>query len=224
MLRHGPRSLLVLAIAIVLAATACDTSDEAARREDDVTSPAEPYVLDISAASEGETRIDVTVTTNLPDGALVHVFASRAFRYQQGEQDIHAVNLASQEVTVIGGEFSLTLDLDESVLLVGVGPGEFDVIGIVSDGVTVCAEFRTGEDLDGQQRQPDSAVVEAVGSFGERLENSPGVKVFGSATANPANWLEVETSVPLESPVLDEIVDLQRQAPTVGSLQGFCLS
>ena len=178
------------------------------------------YTLDFNASATGDTRIDVLGTTNLPDGALIRVSASRANRWQ-GEDDIRAVSLADNAVTVTNGQFSTSLQIDESDLLVLVG--DIDVLDVLSDSVTVCAEFQTGEDFDGQQRQPDPSVVEAVGPFGERLANSAQVTVFGSATANPSNWLEVETSVGLEPLLLDEIAALQGRAPTIGALAGFCL-
>lgn len=178
------------------------------------------YTLDLNASPAGDARIDVIGTTNLPDGALLRVSASRANRWQ-GEDDIRAASLADNSVTVTNGQFSTSLQLDESDLLVLVG--DIDVLDVLSDSVTVCAEFQTGEDFDGQQRQPEPSVVAAVGPFGEGLANSPLVKVFGSATANPSNWLEVETSVGLEPPLVDEITALQARAPTVGTLRGFCL-
>lgn len=188
--------------------------------EQDLAAPGEPYRLSIEATASGEGSVDVVGVTNLPDGALIHAFASRSFR-NEGEPDIRGVNLAGEDVLVLGGEFSTTLALDESLLLVLVPP---DVIETVSERVTVCAEFRTGEDLDGQQRQPDQSVVEAVGPFGERLASSPNVKVFGSATENPSNWLEVQTSVRLESPLLGEIAALQGRPPGSAPLEDFCLA
>ncbi|CAN5617864.1 hypothetical protein BH23CHL6_BH23CHL6_08360 [soil metagenome] len=74
--------------------------------------------------------------------------------------------------------------------------------------MTVCAEFRTGTDRSGEQRQPDRSVVEVVGRYGEALKGSRQANVFGSATANPAIWLETKTTVELESHVVNDIADL----------------
>ena len=196
------------------------TDTQAPPEPTDTPAPSVTYTMDFSVSAAGGARIDVSGTANLPDGALIRVSASRAFR-NQGEADVRVVGIAQNDVTVTGGEFSTSLRLDESDLLAVVAGG-FDMIEIVSQGVTVCAEFATGEDFDGRQRQPNPSVVEAVGPFGERLADSPQLMVFGSATANPSNWLEVETSVGMEPPLLEEISALQGQAPTVGVLEGFC--
>lgn len=178
------------------------------------------YTLAIEASPGSATSIVVSGTTNLPSGGVVHVFASRALRYTD-EADIRSTNIANAEVTLSGGTFAVTLALDESNVTVGVD--ETFPLDIVSQDVTVCAQFETGTDLDGVQRQPDPEVAAAVGAFGEQLATSPQVSVFGSATDHPANWLEVLVDVTLESSVLDEIATLQGRPVEVGPLEGFCV-
>jgi hypothetical protein len=122
-------------------------------------------------------------------------------------------------VRVSGGRFSGSVKLDEGWLLLL--RSEFPV-EILSDAVTICAVLETGRDRGGQSRQPDPSVVQAIGVFGEKLAGSSNVKVFGSLTANPSNWLEVQTSVRLESPVFGQIQSQQRRPLRYGQLQGFC--
>lgn len=190
----------------------------------EVSSAPQPvvYTLSMAGTPQGSSGLGVVVETNLPDGAVIEVLASRAFHYQ-GEDDIRSTNVGKQTVTVAGGRFEATLTLDESNLLlfIGTDPGE-DVIDQMERDLTVCAQFQTGLDLDGQPRQPP-AVIEVVGANGEALATSPVMTVFGSATDHPSNWLEVMNDVGLPSPLLGEIADRQGLAPEQVSLDGFCV-
>lgn len=198
---------------------ACASGDLPADEPADV--PAGPFEINIQADTEGSSAINVKGETNLPDGAIITVSASRSM-LEDNETEVRAANLANQEATVQGGTFSTTLALDESDVMVGVGTFEIEQL---SNEVTVCAEFRTGEEaFSGEQYQSDQSVVDAVGPYGENLEGSPGVEVFGELTDTPSNWLVAETSVALESPLLIEIADAQGLAPDSVSLEGFCVS
>lgn len=180
-----------------------------------------PYTVEIEAEAEGSSAIQVAGETNLPDAAIITLSASRSM-LEEKESEVRAANLATVEVPVRDGVFSGRLALDESDVLVGVGVFRIDTL---SNEVTVCAEFRTGESaLDDEPYQQDQSVIDEVGRFGERLEGSPNLEVFGSATDTPANWIEVKTTVPLESSVLDEIGAAQHDAPRSAALEGFCLS
>lgn len=102
--------------------------------------------------------------------------------------------------------------------------GEFRLQEVGTDrrAVRLSPGHQTGEDFDGRQRQTDPAVVDVVGPFGEQLEGNPDVKVFGSLTDDPSNWLEVETTIPLESPLLAEIQRRQSRPVNSEPLAGFC--
>jgi hypothetical protein len=216
---------------LVVAGCGGSTSEPASRTTPDVevvdeataepSSPTTPYTVDLEVEVLDEATVRVDGTTNLPDNSLITVVGSRVFRFES-ESDMRATNVADEEVTVSDGSFSTTLSLDESNLLIGL---DLDPIGVISSDVDVCAEFRTGEDIvNGEQRQPDAGVVATVGTYGEALRDSPQVKVFGSATDNPANWLEVHVTVPLSSPLLSEIASGQGNQPDEERLDGFCTS
>lgn len=185
-------------------------------------SPTVAFTLSVTATPQGSSDLGVAGETNLPDGAVIEIRGSRAF-HNKGEDDIRSTNVGEQTATVTGGRFEATLSLDESNLLVNVGTGAGeDVIDQIDRDLTVCAQFQTGLDLDGQPRQP-SSVSDIVGANGEALATSPQMTVFGSATDHPANWLEVLKDVGLPSPLLDDITGRQGSAPEQVALDGFCV-
>jgi hypothetical protein len=183
--------------------------------------------ITLQATSKGARAIRAEGRTNLPDGAVLSLSASRAFRNAH-EHDVRAVNAAEDSATVSGGAFSAVLKLNEGTLLVGLDVDKSDPsmgpIATIDSAVTVCADFETGKNLDDKPRQPDADVRDTVGEFGERLRGSPQVTVFGSATPTPANWLEVKRRVVLQSPLLGRIERVQGRRPRLARLAGFCLS
>jgi len=187
------------------------------------------YVITMKVAPAGSNRIAVTGQTNLPDGAVINISAGQAFRFRR-EQDIRASLVTpSRTVTVTDGAFSTSLGpLDFGDITVGLERGVGDMtygpVVVVDNAVTVCAQFQTGDDFDGNNRQPDSAVRETIGPNGEALENSPQKDVFGSATPNPSNWLELVRRVSVGVPkAAAAIAAAQGQRPTPTRLKGFCL-
>jgi hypothetical protein len=198
------------------------------KKSTSATAPLVPYTIRFHATPEGARAIRAEGRTNLPDGALLTLSASRAFRYAH-EKDVRAVHAAGDSVTVSGGAFSTVLKLDEGTLVVGLDVDKNDPtmgpIATIDTAVTVCAEFRTGKDLlEDKPEQPRASVREVVGESGERLKTSPQAKVFGSATPNPATWLEVERRLVMKSPLLDRIVSVQGRRPVSTRLAGFCVS
>lgn len=160
--------------------------------------------------------------TNLPTGSVVHISATRSF-LDRGAEEVRAVLLSSIDVELPGSQFDAMLTLDESDMVVVAGVP--DPIETVSDRVTVCVQFQTGiSAFDEEQRQPDPDVADIVGEYGEELSDSPDAYVFGSATANPANWLEEQAIVRLRPLELDAIANAQSSRPSVDKLDGFCLS
>jgi hypothetical protein len=189
------------------------------------TSPnAQPviYTISMTGTAQGSSALMISGETNLPDGAVISLLASRAF-HNKGEDDIRATNAGEQTVSVRGGRFEATLTLDESNLLLalGTGPGE-DEIDRIDQDLTACAQFQTGNDSDGQPEQSGS-VSAIVGANGEALTTSPLVTVFGSATNHPSHWLELVNDVALVSPLLGEITTRQSSAPEQVTLDGFCV-
>lgn len=178
------------------------------------------YAIAIEAEPNSN-GVSLTGTTNLPDGAVITLSASRAFR-NRGEGDIRAISADHYDVTVTAGAFTGLLALDESdlLVLVGTGPGE-SIIDQIDSGVTVCADFETGTGFDGTPRQPPS-VVALIGANGEAIATSPQVYIFGSATSNPAYWLEVKVDVPLVSGQIDGLTAQQGSTPDEAQLDGFC--
>jgi hypothetical protein len=182
--------------------------------------PSTPFSIEVETTAKGRDGIRVTGTTNLPDGSILGVTASRALR-NEGETDVRESPAGDGEVTVKDGAFALSLTLDETTLPIGVD--EQFPIAVVSPLVDVCVTFATGVDNEGVPHQTDAGVLEAVGPNGERLVNSDQAQVFGSLTDHPAHWLEVPTSVRQRVQVLDQIVSQQGFEPDVEPLEGFCL-
>lgn len=182
--------------------------------------PAVPFTIHLIAGAVGNDGIQLEGMTNLPPGSILMITASRAFR-NVDEADIREAPAVDSDLTLEDGTFSLTLTLDESILPLGVD--ETYPIEVVSSAVDVCVKFATGVDNDGQQRQTGPSVIAAVGASGEGLRNSPQVKVFGSATDHPANWLEAATTVRMSSLMLDQVTAQQGFEPDVQLLTGFCL-
>jgi hypothetical protein len=221
---HGPKLILAL---LTLLLTSCGNSDGGGASNTSAE-PNVPYTIELHATHEGARLIRAEGRTNLPDGAVLSLSTSRAFRYAH-EHDVRAVHAAGDTVTVLGGAFSSVLKLDESTLVVGLDNDKDDpAIGPIAkldNAVTVCAEFRTGKDLlENRPRQPSAGVREAVGESGERLKTSQQATVFGSATSTPATWLEVERRLVMKSPVLARIIRVQGKRPVSTRLAGFCVA
>jgi hypothetical protein len=139
-----------------------------------------------------------------------------------------ASSLASTTVIVDRGRFNTVLGFDYGDITVGLSPGtgdsQFGPVALVDEAVTVCAEFQTGEDFDGIPRQPDEAVVAAVGPNGEHLKSSPQRERFGSLTANPSWWLEVRRRIKRAAPYAASAIErAQGSRPVARRLEGFCL-
>jgi hypothetical protein len=181
----------------------------------------EPFTLDFQASADATATVSVTGTSNLANGAILDLSLARPFR-NEGEDDIREVSAGSVAVSLVEGRFNASIPTDESDLLIGVD-SQFP-IALVGDSLTVCVTFQTGVDQNGQARQTDPEVIQAVGPNGESLADSPHVQVFGSATAQPANWLELFKMVPSRSLLISQIASRQGSRPSEGSLEGFCLS
>jgi len=220
----GPKAMLAL---LALLLTSCGNSGGGGASSTSAA-PNVPYTIELHATREAAQLIRAEGRTKLPDGAVLSLSASRAFRYAH-EHDVRAVHAAGDTVTVSGGAFSAVLKLDEGTLVVGLDVDKDDPaigpIATIDNAVTVCAEFRTGKDLlEDKPEQPSASVRDAVGESGERLEGSPQVTVFGSATPTPSNALEIERRLAMKSPVLDRIIRVQGKRPVSTRLAGFCLS
>jgi hypothetical protein len=217
---------MVLALVLAASSAGCGASSKSGDEGTTEASPAtttasKRFVVRLHADSAAR-KVRVRGVTNLPDGAVIHVTVSRAFRNIQ-ESDVRAVNAAGQTVAVSNGHFAALMTLDEKTLLLGLDDPSFR-IAIVDNAVTACADFQTGRDFDGNQYQPDAGVREVVGPRGEQLKGSPQVTVFGSATPTPANWLEVTARVVMASPLIGQIAKVQGTRPKSARLAGFCLS
>ena len=185
--------------------------------------------MSFTATLRNSNTILVTGKTNLPDGALVSIEATQAFRFKR-ESDIRASSVAAANATVENGMFVTTVGpLDYGDITVGLEPGvgdpDYGPIALVDNAVTVCAQLQTGEDYNGVPRQTDDAVQEALGPSGENLKSSPQATEFGSSTPTPAYWLEVLSRVRGAAPsVIAAIATAQGSKPATGRLSGFCLN
>lgn len=187
------------------------------------------YVLHVQASPASAQSIAVRGRTNLPDGTVVSVSASQAFRFMR-EGDIRASLVGSSSATVENGKFTTKLGpLDYGDLTVGLDYGtgdlEYGPVAVIDNAVTVCAEVQAGEDFDGVPRQPSADVRSAIGPNGEKLKNSPQADIFGELSSTPSYWLEVIARVNIgASRLTSELVDVQGSAPSMKRLAGFCLS
>lgn len=178
------------------------------------------YTMLIEAMSDSRVAVLVSGTTNLPDGALITLSASRAFRLRS-DPAVRASNVGPwQEVPVSGGRFAGTLALDESILAVGAGD-ELHVDTLDPD-LAACAEFRTGNDVHDRPRQPDT-VAAIVGPNGEALATSPQLSIFGDFVDPPSSWLYAQVDLPLEPLIVEQLTRQQGGAPEVKTLDGFCV-
>jgi hypothetical protein len=219
---------LVLALVLVTTSAGCGatsskTGGEGPTEAAGPTTASKRFLMRLHAESLGPRKIRVRGVTNLPDGAVIQMSISRAFRMTR-ESEVRAVSVGRKPVTVSQGHFAALLRLDEKTLLIGLDEPSLGRIGVVDNAVTACADFETGRDLDGNQDQPDPKVREIVGPSGERLKGSPQVTVFGAATPTPSKWLEVTSRVPMNSPLVGRIANAQGTRPKSARLDGFCLS
>jgi hypothetical protein len=229
----GKALIVLLAVLSALTIIGFLLPEDNGRTTSPTTAPAstEPtmYVMSLDASESSTKTISVRGRTNVPDGAVVVVSASLAFRFMR-EDDVRASRVAGRSTTVKDGAFATTLGpFDYGDITVGLEDGlgdlEYGPITLVDTAVTVCAELQTGEDFDGVPRQPDASVRDAVGPFGEDLRSSPQAVEFGSLTSTPSYWLEVTERVQGGVPgVLNAIAEAQGSAPTRALLNGFCLS
>lgn len=178
-------------------------------------------------ASLAGTKMGISGTTSLPDGARIELFAGRAFRQLHGDVRMADVGGLGAFATAVvnSGHFSGTIPvvkhpLDPLGLLPEQGP-----VAVIDPVVTACATFLTGRRTlpNGPWYQPDPTVRSEVGSFGEHLRGAPHVHVFGSLTKYPSLYLEVSTHARVPtSDILQQIGGLQSHAPAVKPLMGFC--
>lgn len=213
MARAGPILGAVTTVATVLVSCGDDSPPQP---------PEGGYSIEFEAHTSEPDQIDVSGTTDLPDGTEVSVVAARMLLNPGGDPtNPRGANLASETAIVDSGAYKATLTLDDTHLLVGLdSPGES--IEVVSPNVTVCSIVMTGTDFEDQSRQPNSSVRDAIGDNGEALEGSDGAYIFGSATDTPSVWLEVLSEIEQGSPE-EEIVQEQGSIPLVEPIDGFCL-
>jgi hypothetical protein len=182
------------------------------------------YSIQITATSGSAGIVDLLGTTNLPNGSRITVVTSRVF-LEDAATDTQAAASGGGQAVVRHGQFKARVATDEKDLLIGINtndPMNPLTISEVSNTLAVCAELATGRNLKGDQNQPDPKVRRAVGADGEHLRSSPNATAFGSLTKHPATYLEVQTSVPFASPLLDRISQLQGKPASSVPLAGFC--
>jgi hypothetical protein len=212
--------------ALALAVAGCSGGDET-QSTTTATQESVTYLMSFTATPRGSSML-VRGRTNLPDGAVVSVSASQAFRFKR-ESDARASRVAGANAKVEDGKFVTMIGpLDYGDVTVGlergVGDADYGPVTLVDNAVTVCAVLPTGEDDDGVARQPDEAVQEALGRFGENLKSSPQATKFGSLTPTPSYQLQVVKRVRGAAPrVLAAIATAQGSTPAPRRLSGFCV-
>jgi len=149
------------------------------------------FDLDATAVADGQS-VRVVGTSNLPEGSNITVLLMRG-NHLSSDSDIHATDVGGGAMPVRGGQFSGSFPLDEQQL-VSLHPTS------LGDLVTACLQFRTNPGSIGDPAAQDAAVTRVVGERGSRLKESPHLRVMGSATDAPQNWIEIHRSVELLSP------------------------
>jgi hypothetical protein len=202
-----------------------DTEPEDDGEEEEAENEDEDYTLTLTVDTDGD-MLTVEGDTDLPDGTLVTLGASRSFTNPGGDPDDGADLRAAlptelHDTEVDGGIYAAQLDIDESDLLVGLDlPGE--EIELLASHLHACATVATGiSSLDGDHRQPDDQVREVLGDNGETLADHPDAFVFGADTDEPSHWLEISQPVEAAAPT-DEVSAAQGNDPEVSDIDGFC--
>jgi hypothetical protein len=153
------------------------------------------YELSGEAESISSNKIVVEGKTNLPNNSILDIVISRISIWE-GENMERFFIVASDDAIVNNGNYRIELTIDDREFL------EFEkvsdeIIKELNENVEVSVVFYPN-------KQPKN-VVDMVGSNGQKLNSSPQKKVFGSATSNPANTLDIEFRTKLSFPFMNEL-------------------
>lgn len=158
------------------------------------------YELKAEATAVSGDTVEVKGISNLPDGSVLEVSVERISIWvgEDEERFYLGGQIGDPFTTVKNGAYSTRIKIDDRKFLeFEKASGEF--IKEMRDDVQIQVSFDPSS-----EKQPKN-VVNAVGSKGEKLENSPQKSVFGSLTDNPINHLEVELRTRLVFPYKDEL-------------------
>lgn len=158
--------------------------------------PSGPYEFDLRTSVTG-TRLEVSLTTNLPAGALVDLYAYRRNRFC-GESEIRTfMDAAPSETLTVSGSGSETVTFDvrtHDARLVQFSRASGQCIEPL-DQVELVATFDPRRD-DTPQPPWVKALIDSVGS---QLESSPAADLFGAQNASARRW-RLDLRPPVEVP------------------------
>ena len=114
----------------------------------------------------------------------------------KGENIERFYTVATDAAVVDNATYKIELTIDDRDFL------EFqevsgEIIKELNENVEVSVVFRPNK----QQKN----VVDIIGSKGQKLDSSPQKEVFGSATSNPINTLNIEFRTRLPFPFMNEL-------------------
>ncbi|HEC32789.1 MAG TPA: hypothetical protein ENI63_00835 [Candidatus Kaiserbacteria bacterium] len=154
------------------------------------------YQLSGSGKSVSDNKITVEGKTNLPDGSILEISVDRVSVWK-GEDMERFFTVASSDTVVNNGVYKTEINIDDRKLL------EFEknsgeIIKEMNKDVEVSIIFNPSI------KQPQN-VINIIGNKGQRLESSSQKKVFGSATPNPVNRLDINFRVEAPFPFMNEL-------------------
>ncbi len=155
------------------------------------------YNLTASANAVSKSVIEITGTSNLPDGALLNIIAERRF-ISRGESEERSFRTATSSVSISSGAFSIQITIDDGKFLTYVTKTN-EKVSTVNNNISLEVIF------DPKAENQPSRIVSIVGANGEKLENSSQKYVFGSLTKTPVNRLHVEMETLLPFPYSDQL-------------------
>lgn len=155
------------------------------------------YTLSAEGKSVSKDRIEISGTTNLPDGSLLDIGVDR-ISISVGKDEEEFFSVGADYSTVKNGNYKIELTTNDKKFL-DFEKASDDQIKKLYDEVEISVLFDPSS-----KKQPQS-VVGIVGQNGEKLESSPNKKVFGSLTSNPVNELIVKNRVKSPFPYINEL-------------------
>ncbi len=154
------------------------------------------YQISGKGKSISDSKIVVEGKTNLPNGSVLEIKVDRVSIWK-GEDMERFFTVASSDIVVNNGTYKTEINIDDRKFL------EFEkisgeIIKEVNENVEVSVIFNPST------KQPQN-VTNIIGSNGQKLNSSPQKKVFGSATPNPVNRLDIDFRVEMQFLFMDEL-------------------
>jgi hypothetical protein len=190
-----------------------------------------PYVRPASfhidvTASVARSHIEVSGTTNLPDGTVLTLNAERDFKQTQDAERTDFLGLngpTTATVPVEAGHFSGQLSSQEHSLAAITQGDPGGPVATVDPDADVCVVLYTGRDdaTNGPWKQ-NPQVRADLGTYGSFLRGSPGVGTFGALTPHPSLDMLATTRVPDDPSAVVSALAAEQSTPQVAPLPNIC--